>query len=916
MKYRVLCIFLYCLCLRGSLLAQQSASPKTYALVIGISSYQSKALPSLQYADKDAGLFAGYLKSAAGGSVPPKQIRLLQNDKASIAAIYDALDWLKEQCKKDDKVYFYFSGHGDLETEKKTTPGYLLAYNTPPNNYVNNAISIQSLNDAANALTLDNGANVILITDACHSGKLAGDFFKGKQYAAGQLSKVMNNEVRLAACAAHEEAAEGADWGGGRGVFSYYLLSGLAGKADSKHDSSIQLWEINKYLDSSFAADKFLRANKHQQTPVTDGNAAFQLAVVDPAFVSSPRVTGAPAGDSSLPAGLRTFSAQSAQAIDVFFSEAKELPLESMLPFSRYLSLPADSIASQLVADCIAFQISGVQLVDYSRSKTDTYGYWDTAFYRFSGVDTLELLQKQLSKSKVLAAKFSEQLVQMIQDKCQDMINAYLRGDLAELERRQYYYAGRQQYDDFLPMLRLARLLVPPTHRLARVLAVDDNYIAGLICRMKMATESNPDSLLQAAFAFQQTALSLEPYAAYIHNELGNLFLHQNNSDSANYHFSLASVLAPSWAVPWSNKIRLNLAVNNLLKAKEAIQKSDSLQPNLSFTLLNAGLVMERDSNWLEATNRYSKAIALNRVHFLPFERLGMLYINTGDYGKADANLYEAAQRKKGWVLNHQYFDYGVELGGIGSANINLDAQMKHRLQEHYKLADQYLAQKRWDKAAAQYILLSRAENQWLKDQAAYKDYPSEAGSVFDYEDLIDRYEGHMVMSGAILLARLYERLGKYEEAEKVLLNQVALNREAGFTRQSALDRNKPGTWQMTGFKNYEYWLDINRDLEAETYRFYQSVMHMFPRDYRWKEKAGLFLYQRLAMTFDQVPAEQFTAFSHYTATSQYPWHSGENISAAEDSAVYILPGSHDTLRIQMPVYNPIKDALEYLQQW
>ena len=207
-----------------SLQAQTAQAAQTYAIVIGISGYQNKALPELKYADKDAGLFAAYLQSYAGGSVPAHHIKLLLNKDATIAAIYQAMDWLKQQCHTNDVAYIYFSGHGDLETDSGAKVGYLLAYNTPPNNYTNNAIKIPDINNDANTLTLTNGAKVILITDACHSGKLAGDFFKGKQLAAAQLGIVLNNEVRLAACLPGEEAAEGPDWDGGRGVFSYYLL--------------------------------------------------------------------------------------------------------------------------------------------------------------------------------------------------------------------------------------------------------------------------------------------------------------------------------------------------------------------------------------------------------------------------------------------------------------------------------------------------------------------------------------------------------------------------------------------------------------------------------------------------------------------------------------------------------------------
>ncbi len=58
-----------------------------------------------------------------------------------------------------------------------------------------------------------------MITDACHSGKMAGDFYKGRQLTAANLQLVLNNQVRLASCEANQQAAERPGWGAGRGVF-------------------------------------------------------------------------------------------------------------------------------------------------------------------------------------------------------------------------------------------------------------------------------------------------------------------------------------------------------------------------------------------------------------------------------------------------------------------------------------------------------------------------------------------------------------------------------------------------------------------------------------------------------------------------------------------------------------------------
>jgi len=239
---------------------------------------------------------------------------------ASISAIYEAMNWLKEQCSENDLAYIYFSGHGDLETKEQKSLGYLLAYNSPSNKYKNNARSLEDLNSDANSLTLNKKAKVILITDACHSGKLAGDFFKGKDFVNQQLQLVLNNEVRLTACDVDQKAAEGEQWGDGRGVFSYYLINGLSGLADNSRDGIIDLKELNTFLETSFKDDKDLTLLNHKQNPVLDGNPNFPLGNdADNTFENNRSGINSQNSSNGLPPGLAIFQRARPQAIDYFF---------------------------------------------------------------------------------------------------------------------------------------------------------------------------------------------------------------------------------------------------------------------------------------------------------------------------------------------------------------------------------------------------------------------------------------------------------------------------------------------------------------------------------------------------------------------------------------------------------------------
>src|SRR5688572_30387968 len=99
----ILC-FLYC----NSTHAQQIQKGNTYAVVIGISKYQSEGISQLRFANRDAQMFFNYLRSPEGGAVPQDNIRLLLDSTATNAAVYSALSWLTETVQENDLVYFYF----------------------------------------------------------------------------------------------------------------------------------------------------------------------------------------------------------------------------------------------------------------------------------------------------------------------------------------------------------------------------------------------------------------------------------------------------------------------------------------------------------------------------------------------------------------------------------------------------------------------------------------------------------------------------------------------------------------------------------------------------------------------------------------------------------------------------------------
>jgi len=234
----------------------QQSSTNTYAVVVGISDYQDPGIPDLRFADKDAEAFANYLRSNAGGKLDNDHLKVLINKEATMAQFANALDWLWEVCKEGDQAIIYFSGHGDVEKKSLTQPGFLLCWDAPARVYMaGGAFALPMLQEVVSTLSIQNKAKVIVITDACRSGTLAGSSVGGSQATAANLAKQFGNEIKIMSCQPNEYTIEGKQWGGGRGAFSYNLLDGLYGLADGNKDLSVNLQELSRYLEEQVTTE-------------------------------------------------------------------------------------------------------------------------------------------------------------------------------------------------------------------------------------------------------------------------------------------------------------------------------------------------------------------------------------------------------------------------------------------------------------------------------------------------------------------------------------------------------------------------------------------------------------------------------------------------------------------------------------
>jgi tetratricopeptide (TPR) repeat protein len=309
---------------------------------------------------------------------------------------------------------------------------------------------------------------------------------------------------------------------------------------------------------------------------------------------------------------------------------------------------------------------------------------------------------------------FIESLVELLHNSGQRIVNLYLEGDVAELERRSYYYS-RSGYDAYINMYKLALQLVPADLPLARILKLNLNYFSGLVTRLKIttATESEQKKLIEIALGFQNLATAMEPEAAFVHNELGILFWSKKDFTSAKKHFIRATELAPDWALPWANLSGLYGYTKEFDKGIAAGQAADSLKADLHTSAIQQGYLYEQKGNLLFAEEYYRKAIDINSRHYFPFERLGYVYMNTTNYAAADSFFHEADLRKRGYHFQGNSFILNVVAApgfeiGFPQCQFNPDLIKKDDIVglfywgivnfrgQNYKMAEQVTRTTRW----------------------------------------------------------------------------------------------------------------------------------------------------------------------------------------------------------------------------
>ena len=225
--------------------------PQTYLVSIGAGAYRDPKLTPRRYAATDAETVAAYFQSLGG--VPQSNIRLLHSQKALRADLHEALfGWLPTHAAKDAVVIVYISGQALVTpTGDILLPLY--------DGSATDQARLYPLHDLESAFARLKAKQIIFLFDGMVS-RLRGEA-KGKSTPHWDLGG--ENTVALIG---GEDLTKGLEDDQHRhGLFTYYLLKGLRGEADTNRNGTVTFGELASYVRQKVAWAAKSQFNQEQR---------------------------------------------------------------------------------------------------------------------------------------------------------------------------------------------------------------------------------------------------------------------------------------------------------------------------------------------------------------------------------------------------------------------------------------------------------------------------------------------------------------------------------------------------------------------------------------------------------------------------------------------------------------------------
>jgi Caspase domain len=241
-----------------------------WALVVGISKFNDKGLPRLNFASKDARDFAAALTDPSVGRFNPANVHSLAEGEITTRQLKQELNWLARSANDpNDLVVIFLSSHGTPRNKDTAEVNYIATSDTeiePEDNLFATALPMVQISDIVR--TRIKAQRTVILLDTCHSGAAAagsptraGSSFSDASASDAALDRIRQGVGRaiLTSSSPDEKSYEGQPYS--NGYFTHFLLEGL--RKDGGRDSVEQLYIYLKQNVSKAAG-----SIQRKQTPV------------------------------------------------------------------------------------------------------------------------------------------------------------------------------------------------------------------------------------------------------------------------------------------------------------------------------------------------------------------------------------------------------------------------------------------------------------------------------------------------------------------------------------------------------------------------------------------------------------------------------------------------------------------------
>jgi hypothetical protein len=198
--------------------------PNLFVVSVGASKYLSKNYEKgVSFSAKDAQNVADHFRAQQGKRYHRVETKVLLDEKATLANLRTAMDWLQASATPELHVVVYLSGHGG----SNALGGYTYILHDSQPLIASSRMQGTWLRDRLRKVA----GRRLLLLDTCHAG---GFGFADADFAA------------LASCGSKEQSSEASTLR--NGYFTRCLLDGLAGKADQNADGDVTFAELESHL--------------------------------------------------------------------------------------------------------------------------------------------------------------------------------------------------------------------------------------------------------------------------------------------------------------------------------------------------------------------------------------------------------------------------------------------------------------------------------------------------------------------------------------------------------------------------------------------------------------------------------------------------------------------------------------------